>query len=119
MITTIEVKKEYKCDLCQTKTVCHNMPVGWISIYGDEPDDRRPSPRMDLCAACAISPYRELTNDAIISKLFDSMKNEILVDTTTTANHLNKLYSTGQLDKPTDIDSLWCTPYGETYCCED
>lgn len=116
MITTIGVRKEYKCDLCHTKIVSHKRPIGWICVDGFEPDDRRPSPTIDLCAACAIRAYRELTNDVVISKLFDSMKNEGLVNTITAANNLNKLYAAGQLEKPTDIESLWCTPYGETYC---
>lgn len=116
MVNTLEVKRKYTCDLCHDTIVSHAMPVGWIRIDGFEPDDRLPSPTIDLCAACAIRAYRKLTNDVVISKLFDYMKNEGLVNTITAANNLNKLYAAGQLEKPTDIDSLWCTPYGETYC---
>lgn len=81
MITTIEVKKEYKCDLCGTTQIgTDEMPTGWIVVHGFEADDSRPSPTMHLCPSCTVRTYRAITKDRIVREMIEQTSQDMLIN---------------------------------------
>ena len=92
MVKTLEIKKKYTCDVYHWHLTTTAEPKGWINIYSFEPDDRRPSPNIDLCPSCAVRAVQQIYKDDVLNRLVESMKDEILIDSDTVKEHLKKLY---------------------------
>lgn len=92
MIKALEIKKKYTCDVCHLYVTTTAEPKGWINIDGFEPDDRRPSPNIDLCPSCAVRAVQQIYKDDVLNQLVESMKDEFLVYPDSVEEHLKKLY---------------------------
>lgn len=82
MIETLEIKRKWTCDLCHASVITHENPIGWVTIYGFEPDDSRPSPTLHLCPTCAVQSHQTLIKDKIIAAVSDKLQADLVCDWT-------------------------------------
>ena len=117
MVTTIEVKKEYKCDLCSTTQISTDeLPTGWIVVHGFEPDDSRPSPTMHLCPSCTVRTFRAIAKNPILRELISRTEKEILITNDRLNDYLIQAsQNTESYEDHEDADSMWLRRYEEDY----
>ena len=117
MITTIEIKKEYKCDLCHwTQIGTDEMPTGWIVVHGFEPDDSRPSPTMHLCPSCTVRTYRAITNDQTVRDIIKQTATDMLINNDRIEYRLSQTTQKSEShEEHEDADSMWLRRYEEQY----
>lgn len=117
MITTIEVKKEYKCDLCHWSQIgTDETPTGWITVHGFEPDDSRPSPTMHLCPSCTVRTYRAIIDDQSVRDIIKQTATDVLIDNDRIVQQLSQTVQKSESpEEHEDVDSMWLRKYEEIY----